>query len=195
MLSHISRLLDRATSIPLTAADLTDVAREAARLTVTVSDHLQALARDLRPSVLDDFGLSPALRALASDLTLRSGIAVRFTVNGDEDRADVDIEAACYRIAQEALRNVEQHSHASQVDLRLSLGSSSVRMVVADDGVGFSAAAGTGDGAGFGLVDMEQRALALGGSLRVRSLHPSGTVLRLCLPRQSGPRAGSLGDC
>ncbi len=184
MLSHITRLLDRATNASLTAADLNDVAREAARLTATVSDHLQALARDLRPSVLDDFGLAPALRALAADLTLRSGVAVRFTVHGDQGRADSDIEATCYRIAQEALQNVERHAEAGQVDVRLTVSVTTVRMVVADDGVGFSPRGRHDVGAGFGLEDMEQRALALGGSVRVRSLRPSGTVLRLSLPRK-----------
>jgi len=185
-LSHIRRLLSHATESSVDPDELADIVREASRLTAAVSDHLQRIARDLRPAVLDDFGLVAALRVLASELSLRGMTNVRFAVQGEEDRADPDIEVGCYRIAQDALRNVEQHSQAANVDLRLTLGPHSVRLVVADDGLGFPENNAEAIPFGRGLLAMRQRALALGGSLRIRSARPAGTVVRLCLPRFPG---------
>ncbi len=187
MLSHISRLLVSAVEVAAPGSDLKDVALEAARLATTASDHLRSLARELRPSVLDDFGLSQALRALAADFTLRTGTIVRFTVNGPETRSSQDTEVTCYRIAQEALRNIERHARATRVELRLTMLSRQLRLLVADDGVGLGADPAL-VGAGFGILDMGHRARALGGSLRIRSVRPAGTVVRLFLP-QSQPTA------
>ncbi|MDA8331061.1 MAG: hypothetical protein M0027_07615 [Candidatus Dormibacteraeota bacterium] len=186
-LSHIRRLLSHATEASVDPDELADIVREASRLTAAVGDHLQDIAKDLRPAVLDDFGLLAALRVLASDLSLHGSANVRFAVQGEEARPDPDIEVGCYRIAQDALRNVEQHAQAANVDLRLILRPNSVRLVVADDGVGFPKHTGAAIPYGRGLLAMRQRALALGGSLRIRSARPSGTVVRLCLPRIPGP--------
>ena len=185
-LSHIRRLLSQATAQTVAPDEMADIVREAARLTAAVGDHLQQIARDLRPAVLDDFGLVAALRVLASELGLRGTTNVRFSVQGEEARPDPDIEVGCYRIAQDALRNVEQHARAANVDLRLVLRPNSVRLVVADDGLGFPESKGAAVTFGRGLLAMRQRALALGGSLKIRSGRPSGTVVRLCLPRRPG---------
>jgi len=183
MLSHISRLLVSAVEVESSQADLKDVALEAARLATTASDHLRSLARELRPSVLDDFGLPQALRALAADFTLRTGVIVRFTIHGKALAAGKDAEVTCYRIAQEALRNIERHARASRVELRLTMLPHQLRLLVADDGVGLGPQAGGAQSEGFGLLDMAHRARALGGSLRIRGVRPEGTVVRLCLPQ------------
>ncbi len=186
MLSHISRLLVSAVEVETPRSDLKDVALEAARLATTASDHLRSLARELRPSVLDDFGLPQALRALAADFTLRTGTIVRFTIHGQATRSSKDAEVTCYRIAQEALRNIERHARATRVELRLTMLAHQLRLLVADDGIGLGDEATPPQSEGFGILDMAHRAGALGGSLRVRGTGPAGTVVRLCLPQLAG---------
>jgi two-component system NarL family sensor kinase len=188
-LSHIRRLLGQAAGGALGLDEMVQISREGARLAATVGDHLQLIARDLHPSVLDDFGLAAALRQLAADATLRGTVTVHFTLQGDELRWDPDLEAGCYRIVQEALRNVEAHAAASRVDMRLVGSSSGIRLLVADDGCGFPDHPTAGGTGGFGLATMRQRSLAMGASLRIRSARPGGTVLRLCVPcKQQGSR-------
>ena len=189
MLSHIARLLVSAAEAETSGADLKDVVLEAARLATTASDHLRSLAHELRPSVLDDFGLPQALRALAADFTLRTGTIVRFTIHGQELRSGQDAEVTCYRIAQEALRNIERHARAARVELRLSILPQQLRLLVADDGIGLEGGPTGSQVDGFGILDMAQRALALGGSLTIRSVKPAGTVLRLCVPLAPRPAA------
>ena len=181
-LSHIRRLLGQAAEGNLAPDELAQVSREGARLAATVGDHLQLIARDLHPSVLDDFGLPAALRQLAADTTLRGRVTVRFTTQGDAARWGLDLESGCYRIAQEALRNVEEHAGATRVDMRLVRSRRGVRLLIADDGVGFGDHPQPGGSGGFGLATMRQRALAMGGNLRIRSARPGGTVVRLFVP-------------
>lgn len=196
MLSHISRLLASAVEVETPKSDLKDVALEAARLATTASDHLRSLARELRPSVLDDFGLPQALRALAADFTLRTGIIVRFTIHGQAMRSSKDAEVTCYRIAQEALRNIERHARATRVELRVTMLAHQLRLLVADDGIGLGDKATASQSEGFGILDMAHRAGALGGSLRIRGIRPAGTVVRLCLPQLAADseRAPSFGS-
>ncbi|MHB1575441.1 MAG: sensor histidine kinase [Candidatus Dormibacteria bacterium] len=185
-LSHIRRLLRQAADGALAPDEMAEISREGARLAATVGDHLQLIARDLHPSVLDDFGLAAALRQLAADTTLRGTVTVHFTVQGDSERWDPDLESGCYRIAQEALRNVEEHAAATRVDMRLVCSGYGLRLLVADDGSGFPDHPRSGGTGGFGLATMRQRSRAMGGSLRIRSASPGGTVLRLSVPyRQS----------
>lgn len=185
-LSHIRRLLGQASEGTLALNEMAQISREGARLAAAVGDHLQLIAHELHPSVLDDFGLAAALRQLAADTTLRGTVTVHFTLQGDEVRRDPDLESGCYRIAQEALRNVEEHAGATRVDLRLVCSGSGIRMLVADDGSGFADHPRSGGTGGFGLATMRQRALAMGGNLHIRSARPGGTVLRLRVPYRHG---------
>lgn len=146
---------------------------------------VRRLGHDLRPSALDDLGLSAALEALTDNFTERTGIAVELETVAFKNVIIPESKTALYRVAQEALHNVEQHANATKVTIRLSSPHGRVQMIVSDDGQGFAEGqrkkAGDRPG-GLGLRNMQERMAHFGGTLRVET-HPSGTMLRATLPK------------
>jgi len=132
---------------------------------------------DLRPPMLDDFGLVAALQWYSAQFASRASIAI--TVQGEEPvpRLAAQAENGLFRIAQEALTNVAKHAHARQVTVTVSADDKAAHLVIADDGVGFdSVQPGTPDGHhGWGLVTMAERAEAMGGRCRIESRPQQGT--------------------
>ncbi|HLH99993.1 MAG TPA: sensor histidine kinase [Acidimicrobiales bacterium] len=135
--------------------------------------------RALRPEQLEDATLADALGALARTWTARSGVPVEVGTTGAPRRADPDIEAALYRVAQEALTNVAKHAHAGRVHLTLSYLDDTVLLDVSDDGVGLDPAAG---GDGYGRHSMQRRLGSVGGSLTVESAPGEGTTVNASVP-------------
>jgi two-component system sensor histidine kinase UhpB len=184
-LAQVSRLLQVATEPGEPSSRVRESAREALRLTERVSEALRSLARQLRPSILDDFGIVRALRALTSEFGLRNGMSARFALVGRPHALGDDQELTCYRVAQEALRLVEERGRAVEVEVRLIMGTRGVRMLVVDasqPGVPPTQNSATV----VELRALRHRAAMLGGSLRVRR-HRSGEILRLHLPTQRLP--------
>ncbi len=145
--------------------------------------NLRRFTRDLRPPMLDDLGLDPALEWLAQSTTEREGIPVAFEAKGTERRLATDAEVALYRIAQEALSNAVKHARASRIWISLDYAPSYVELAVRDDGQGFlPGSERTGDAGGLGLVGMHERAEMLGGTLSVESKPGQGTCLRTRIP-------------
>jgi two-component system, NarL family, sensor histidine kinase UhpB len=147
-------------------------------------EEVHRMSQDLRPSVLDDLGLVPALRTLARQ---RSGPQVLVHVDGLKERLPAPIETALYRIAQEALTNANKYARASRIDIDLqSLNGSGVRLRVRDDGVGFDpdSVPDTEERgrAGLGLFGMRERAALLRGTLEVHSAPSRGTEVVAELP-------------
>ena len=136
---------------------------------------VRSLAVELRPKALDDFGLVPALERLAETFGEKSGITVDVQTNLDSARLPGEIETALYRIVQEALTNVVKHAGASRVSIVLTRREKSVMAVVEDDGRGFGAAGGEGDG--LGLVGMRERVGLLDGRLAIESTEGAGTTV------------------
>ncbi len=146
-------------------------------------DHVSRTVRNLqtllRPPVLDDYGLSAALR-WQSDL-LAGGVGLIVDVRCAEDfpRLAPEVEVALFRIAQEALANVMKHAGATHVDVSLEFGDGGVRLEVSDDGRGFDARASAGgERKGWGLTTMRERVEALGGVLTIESEKGHGTRVR-----------------
>ncbi len=142
------------------------------------------MSQDLRPSVLDDLGLVPALRTLARQ---RSGPQVSVHVDGLRERLSAPIETALYRIAQEALTNANKYARASYIDIDLQcVDGKGIQLRVRDDGVGFNPASITEKEepgrAGLGLFGMRERATLLRGTLEVRSAPSRGTEIIAQLP-------------
>jgi PAS domain S-box-containing protein len=136
---------------------------------------------ELRPPVLDDYGLVAALRWHANRFISPHGIAAQVIGNEPDPRLDRPVEVALFRIAQEALNNVVKHAQAQQVVLRMEtdVTQNVVRLIVEDDGLGFSPserASRTGQGS-YGLMTMAERANALGADYRVESHPGSGTSI------------------
>lgn len=138
------------------------------------------LSMGLRPSMLDDLGLEPALRWQARNFTRSSGIPVEFTVEGPLDRLPESHRISIYRIVQEALTNCAKHSAAHQVRITLHGGPESVSLNVHDDGRGFDPAAG--EVKGVGLIGIEERVRELGGHFSIYSAPGRGTLLVAELP-------------
>jgi signal transduction histidine kinase len=157
---------------------------EVRSLVVQALQDVRALAVELRPSALDDFGLVPALRRLAETFAARSGIetVVETSVEG---RLPSEIETTLYRTVQEALTNVVKHSAASHVSIVVSSRDSSVAVTVDDDGAGFDAKSIRPDA--LGLLGIRERLALVGGTLTVESSADSGTTLAAQVPLSARP--------
>jgi signal transduction histidine kinase len=149
-------------------------------------NEVRRISSNLRPSVLDDFGLVAALRLLCSELHRSSHIEVTCEVpDGADEHVDRTTEIALYRIAQEALTNVGKHAKATHVRLDFTREGAGVRLRVHDNGIGFSREdmeASRRAGHGFGLRTMSERAELLGGRYEVDSTRESGTTVTVTLP-------------
>ena len=160
-----------------------DGLQEARQFLIQIEDHLRSLSHELRPTMLDDLGLLPALEFLAQSVSARSGIPIR--VNGSRlPRLPTRVETALYRIVQEALRNAAKHSQARHVNVGIDVTERQVRCSIRDDGRGFdTGGAPNGKGPrGLGMVGMRERLDALGGDLVIRSTPGRGTELRITVP-------------
>jgi PAS domain S-box-containing protein len=144
-----------------------------------VGEHIRMLARDLRPLQLSDLGLGECLRALARGMASET-VSVTVTFPEALPRLAEETEVAVYRVAQEALANAVRHAEPRTVTLTLGAERDRLRLEVRDDGCGFDRA--TLGAAALGLVAMEERAVALGGHLAIRSAPGAGTVVRLQCP-------------
>ena len=147
---------------------------------------LQNTIYDLRPSVLDDLGLIPALRWFAESRVEAAGIVVSLEVSGFERRLFSDLETTLFRVAQEALTNVVKYASASHVQIVLGFEPQGVTLQISDDGSGFDAAqvfdARDDSGRGLGLLGMRERAELLGGTLTIESKQGAGTCVRVEIP-------------
>jgi len=143
----------------------------------------------LRPSLLDDLGLGAALQWQLEDFGRRSGIRTEFT--GAEVGEDLSDEAktCVFRIAQEALHNCEKYSRASLVRVVLGQERNRLRLVVEDDGVGFSLSERGLPQQGTGIVGIKERAQKLGGSVVVESRPGAGTRIEVQIPVEAARRA------
>lgn len=158
---------------------------DARALAERIADDLRRFSRDLRPSLLDDLGLGPALNAECVAFAARAGIAARYTQTGDQRRMATDVELMLLRIAQEALNNVDRHAHARTATVRLTFRAVSVRLSVTDDGVGFSRPTDNrallAEGK-LGIVGMRERARLAGGELTLRSARNQRTTVSVLVP-------------
>jgi len=145
------------------------------------------LSIDLRPPVLDDLGLVTALGWYVDRYTQRTGLVVDVVAElpDPNERFSRELETACFRIAQEALTNVVRHASASKVALQVTRTAKTLTLVVKDNGVGFdlkSLRKRSPRAATLGLVSMQERAHAAGGTLEIESVPSRGTRIRFIVP-------------
>ena len=153
---------------------------ELKRLASQAMDELLSLARQLRPTALDDHGLVPAIEAQVRAFGERTGIEARLSTAGDPAQLDEERQTVIYRVAQEALANAGRHASAERVEVDLLTRASGTELHVRDDGTGFDPA--TNRSGGLGLEGMAERARLVGGELDLRSSPGVGTELTLRLP-------------
>lgn len=201
----LDSLASRLDGTPLDAADARFV-QELGDLANRSVESIRRACRDLRPSVLDDLGLAPALASLASDVT-RRGLPCELLQSGAPVALVPEVEVSVYRIAQEALSNVRQHARATSASLELVYQPTQVRVCVRDDGIGFDYAATLARASatpysaaperlsGLGLLGMRERAALIGATLSVESAPASGTRITLTVPvavAMLAPGAGTI---
>ena len=146
----------------------------------TIMEGVHRFSHDLRPGVLDQLGLLPALEWLADDVTINHGIDARVEVIGTKRRLSPEGELLLFRIAQEALSNVRKHSQATEAEIRVEFAPEEVRLAVTDNGQGFEIPEMLSDFAGegkLGILGMHERARLLNGSFSVESEAGKGTTV------------------
>jgi PAS domain S-box-containing protein len=143
---------------------------------------VRQISLDLRPSMLDDLGLVPALRSLLDQQGRRASVAVHFSAANMPENLDSEIQTTCFRIAQEAITNALRHAHATQVDVDLRRDDGNLRLVVHDNGIGFGVEAAQVQKLGLGLIGIKERAALLGGRAKIISLPNKGTTIEVSLP-------------
>ncbi|MDP2919731.1 MAG: PAS domain S-box protein [Dehalococcoidia bacterium] len=181
----LSRQLDKIISAePSPMKDMTPVEKLSERVD-NILDGVRRFSQDLRPSVLDDLGLIPALEWLASDMTAHFNISVSVEVKGTERRFPPEKELLLFRIVQEALSNVRKHSSAQSAWVIIEFTEKQTMVIVKDSGKGFKVPEHLSDLTGMaklGLAGMAERARLLDGELTIDSGPGKGTTVTVTVP-------------
>jgi signal transduction histidine kinase len=170
-------------------ADTTSRLDQILALIDTGIQSIRSVTNDLRPSLLDDLGLLPALRSLVVEFGERTGIQTGLAVPSSLPPLSREAELALFRALQEALSNVLRHAEARTVDIEISINAAGVLLQVSDDGRGLPVGMTTEkletDGH-MGLAGMRERITALGGSVRITSNGGPGATLEVLVPARNG---------
>ncbi len=159
------------------------VARRLERLRLKIDSMLEEVRRfshELRPGLLDQFGLIPSLESLTADVNTEEKLSCRLEVTGSEQRLSSEAEALLFRITQEALRNIRKHAKATEAIVRVDFSRSKVRLSITDNGIGFKVPeilSGFARRSKLGLMGIQERAHLLNGSLKVKSTVGKGTAI------------------
>lgn len=153
---------------------------EMSAMTDDVIGTVRRISAELRPGILDDLGLAAAIEWQADEFASRTGIPCAVTCDLGDLRIDRSLSTAVYRIFQESLTNVARHAGATEVEVTLRVANGSIRLEVADDGVGLSEVAMRGES--LGLVGMRERARRFGGDCVISHRVPQGTLVMMTVP-------------
>ncbi|CAM4409250.1 PAS domain-containing sensor histidine kinase [Paenibacillus tarimensis] len=143
-------------------------------------EDIRSLAWEMRPSVLDDLGVVPAIRTYVDTYSQHYGIAIRLS-NNLKSRLDVMAETTIYRVIQESLTNIAKYADVSEAEVAVEEKNDEVEVRIVDRGKGFTRSRG---GRGVGLFSMEERARGIGGRLTVDSEPGIGTEVKLIVPKR-----------
>jgi signal transduction histidine kinase len=186
---HLATLKTEAT---LNAKGLTKKITHTQRLVEKSVNIVHRFARELRPTVLDDLGLIPALHSFMKEFAKRTGIHIHFTAftAARVEQLDNARRTVLYRVAQAALTNAAQHAKASRVTVGIRKLPGAIRMEIKDDGKGFEVerVLFAKRHKRLGLLGMRERVEMVGGSLRVQSAPGKGTAIRAEIPFTNGNR-------
>jgi signal transduction histidine kinase len=154
---------------------------DSVQLVESAAEATENVVADLRPPMLDDLGLLAAVQWYGATFANRTGIKISVTGDADVDHPSMDAKIALFRIVQEALNNIAKHAHATLVEIDLRRNAAGCVLVIRDNGVGFDSFTVSRKQAriGLGMVTMNERAEAIGGSLTVKSIPGLGTQVIL----------------
>jgi signal transduction histidine kinase len=160
---------------------------------------VRRIITDLRPAVLDDLGLVPAINHLVDRMHDQTDLHISTQFPALPERLPLSVETALFRIVQESLTNIRNHARAHQATIALTRESDRVILLLTDDGVGIQSAPDQTNGdqvlafdhesmqhGHYGLIGMRERAVQIGGTLRVHSIPGKGTTIRVELPLPRG---------
>lgn len=178
-----------------TAPELGERLNETAQMVDDLVKGVRRIATELRPPILDQLGLAPALEWMAQDFSRRTGIGCETTIHPTDQAITDALATALFRIVQEALTNVSRHAGAARVEITLGVKTECVTLEICDDGIGITEAAASGPGS-IGILGMRERAAALGGVLEVAPRSAGGTRVSAWFPhaaqarkrKRTGPR-------
>ncbi|MBC7503242.1 MAG: PAS domain S-box protein [Herminiimonas sp.] len=147
----------------------------------TVIAQTKNIASTLRPPLLDDFGLIPALQWARADFQRKTSIPCKVESNNMTLKVSDAVESAIFRVVQESLLNIERHAHANSVKIVLWHSGHQLDVLIEDDGVGLLGGSQNKPGC-YGLVSMQERIYILGGSIKIENLEPNGMVIHVSVP-------------
>lgn len=166
-------------------------------LALDMQRELQRIILDLRPAILDDLGLVPAIDWYAESRLASQGVQVQMETVGEERRLPSEVETTVFRVAQEAITNIARHARAECVTINLAFTDTVVSLEFEDDGCGFDPEAvmnqGKGSTLSFGLLGMRERVALFGGKVQIHSQPGQGTRVSLEIPWQQPARNGKNG--
>jgi len=151
---------------------------------------VRKIATDLRPGVLDELGVAPAIEWMAKDFQSRTGIGCKVSLQGVDKISDTVLSTAIFRIVQEALTNVMRHAAASQVNVSFKKKDRTLVVEVRDNGIGITEGRIIGSKS-FGLIGIRERVRLLGGDAVIRGKPGEGTLVRVTLPEGEGASANA----
>jgi signal transduction histidine kinase len=176
VLRHLDDLASGKTNLSL--SDIREEVRQ-------VLEGVRHFSQELRPSILDDLGLIPAIKWLAADLYQNYGIKVETAVEGDPHQLPGETELSLFRITQEALTNIRKHSQATEVNIKVDFTDHHVSLTIQDNGIGFekpSKLNGLAVNGKLGLAGMDERVQLLGGRLDIDTRQGKGTTINVEVP-------------
>src|SRR5574338_337582 len=148
----------------------------------SATEELRRIIYDLKPKVLDEMGLEPALRTLCNNVSAESGIAGSVQVIGLNGRLDKKLEIYFYRIVQEAVSNIAKHSGATEYSVILLKDLLRIRIIVSDNGCGLKNDSAQETKTGFGILNMKERTEGFGGEFKIDSIENEGLTLIIEIP-------------
>lgn len=184
LMMNLARAADALPNNPAEAKKRLSQSRSLAERTLV---ELRKLIYDLRPEVLDQLGLVPALRSYAKSRLEAENIKVRLRFVGVKDRMDPQVEITLFRVIQEAITNIVRHADASTVNIQVVAKNSVITAVVEDNGKGFDVEAAFQIPESWGLRGIRERIATVGGKLKIESTVGQGTRLEVQMPMGSPP--------
>ncbi len=192
ILGSLSRRLDNLLrKKPHFGKDEAAALQEIHELTKQGLQSMNSFVQNLRPSLLDDLGLIPALRSLTHNIK-SADMDVTFTIIGEEKRFTGEVELSVFRIIQEALNNIRKHARATIASVIAEFTKDGIKLTVNDNGQGFDAGGALDDiphNGKLGLMGMQERTWLLGGTMEIDSKTGEGTTLRFVIPAKIENRA------
>ncbi len=182
-LTAVSLNLEAAKSGLFNEKELSKKIEDSSNLVQNTIKDVQEFSFSLRPMILDDLGLIPAMHIFAKNYSIRTGIKVEIKGEKFLDGIDSEIKIVLYRVFQEGLTNVFKHAKAKNIYLSFTTESNGIKMFIIDDGVGMKKTRRKkGKSEGLGLLSMEERLNIIGGSIDIKSDYKKGTKLIITTP-------------